>query len=257
MSFNILAVGDVVGNTGLDFISKKLRAVKKQYNIAFTVVNGENASMSGLTRDQAEEIYYAGADVVTLGNHAYNRVNICDFLDDSKYILRPANYAPQSPGRGWGIFDSPFGEVCVIDLIGRCGMHYGPDNPFLEVERILKKVDTKFVFVEFHADATSEKLAMAYNLDGRVSAVWGTHTHVQTSDAEVFPGGMGYITDLGMTGAVRSVIGVKPSISLSSFRGDPPLRYEDAGGAGKMECAVFSINEKTGRCESVQALRIV
>ena len=256
MAVNILAVGDVAGSTGLGFLSKNLRRVKKEYDIAFTVVNGENASINGLTPQQAEEMFSAGADVITLGNHTFGRQTIIPYLDDCRYILRPANIAPQNAGRGWGVFDSPFGEVCVMNLIGRVGMDAGPDNPIFEADRILKKTDAKIVLLDFHAEATSEKLAMAYYLDGRVTAMWGTHTHVQTSDAEVFPKGMGYISDLGMTGPVRSVIGISPEISVSMFIGNPPKRFEDAGGSGKLEGAVFTVDEKTGKCLSVRSIRI-
>ena len=257
MAFNILAVGDVVGDTGLDFLSRRLRAVKREYDVSFTVVNGENAAMNGISPDQADMIFDSGADVITLGNHTHGRRTIYDYLDENRYIIRPANYAPQTPGRGWTVCDSPFGDICVINLIGRCNMNFGPDNPFSEADRILKSVDAPFIFIDFHADATSEKLALAHYLDGRVTAIWGTHTHVQTSDASVFPKGTGYVTDLGMTGAVHSVIGVAPEISVSTFLGDPPRRYEDAGGPGKLEGAVFTVDESTGRCLDAKTIRII
>ena len=257
MAFNVLAVGDVVGQTGLDFLERNLRKVKKQYDIDFCVVNGENASMNGVTASQAQDIFDSGADVITLGNHTHSKQSILPYLDDHRYILRPANFAPQCPGRGYGLFDSSIGDICVINLIGRCSMNFGPDNPFLIVEKILKEVTAKAVLIDFHAEATSEKLAMAHMLDGRVTAIWGTHTHVQTSDCQVFPQGTGYITDLGMTGPIYSVIGVKPEISISSFRGDPPRRYEDAGGQGKLEGAVFTIDPKTGSCLSVKSIRVI
>ncbi len=256
MKVNILAVGDVAGSAGLDILSRQLRKIIKMYNIAFTVVNGENASISGITPAQADQIFAAGADVVTLGNHTWNRREIIPYLDDSRYILRPANYAPQNPGRGWGVFDTSFGDVCVISLIGRCNMNFGTENPFFEADRILKNNTEGITLVDFHAEATSEKLAMAYYLDGRVSALWGTHTHIQTSDACVFPKGTGYITDLGMTGAVDSVIGIKPEQSVSMFLGNPPQRYEAATGAAKIECAVFEIDTDSGLCVGVEALRI-
>ena len=256
MSVNILAIGDVAGSAGLEFLLDELRTVKKEKDIAFTVVNGENAAIFGISRNQAANLINGGADVVTLGNHTWGRRDIADFLDDSPYILRPANYAPQNPGRGWGIYHAPFGEVCVINLIGRCHMDFGTENPFFEADRILKGLDTPFVLIDFHAEATSEKLAMAYYLDGRISALWGTHTHVQTSDACVFPKGTGYITDLGMTGPAVSVIGIKPEQSISRFLGNPPQRYESAPGSAKLEGAVFTLDEKTGRCLSVEPLRI-
>lgn len=256
MTANILAVGDVSGSTGLALLTKKLRAFRKLKNIAFTVVNGENASIFGLTADQAESLLDAGADVVTLGNHTWDKREMIGYLDDCRYILRPANFAPQVPGRGWGIFDSPFGDVCVINLIGRCHMDFGPDNPFFEADRLLKQSDAKITLVDFHAELTSEKQAMGFYLDGRVSAVWGTHTHVQTSDASVLPKGTGFITDLGMTGPVRSVIGIKPEQSISKFLGNPPQRYESAGGAAKLEGAVFQIDTETGKCVGVEPIRL-
>jgi metallophosphoesterase (TIGR00282 family) len=256
MSVNILAVGDVAGTAGLEFLLGEIHSIKKQRNIAFTVVNGENASVFGISRNQAKNLIENGADVVTLGNHTWGRRDIIELLDDSPYILRPSNFAPQNPGRGWGIFHAPFGEVCVINLIGRCHMDFGTENPFIEAEKILTQIDTKVTLVDFHAEATSEKMAMAFHLDGRVSAVWGTHTHVQTSDACVFPNGTGYITDLGMTGPASSVIGIRPEQSVARFLGNPPQRYESASGKSKIEGAVFVLDERTGRCLGVEPLRI-
>ncbi len=256
MSIRILAVGDVVSKSGIDFLSKNLRSLIRFKKIDFTVVNGENAALLGLTPSQADEMLACGADVITLGNHSFNRKEILGYLDDSSYILRPANFAPQVAGRGWAVYEAPFGEVCVINLIGRCDMSFGPDNPFLAVDKILKQIDCKVILVDMHAEATSEKLAMGYYLDGRVSAVWGTHTHVQTSDAGVFPKGTGYITDLGMTGPSVSVLGVKPEQSVSMFLGNPHFRFEAAPGPCKMECAVFELDEASGLCLSTEALRI-
>lgn len=260
MTINILAIGDVVGECGLDFMEQKLRAVKKLNNISFTIANGENAANLGITPNQAELLFNAGTDVLTLGNHTWSKREIQPFLDDCKYILRPANFAPQVSGRGWGVFETSFGNMCVINLIGRKGMDDNAESPFFEVDKILKQLaseDVKIVLVDFHAEMTSEKLAMAYHLDGRVSAMWGTHTHVQTSDCRVFSGGMGYITDLGMTGAYESVIGIKAEQSVSRFLGNPPSRYDAADGPAKLEGAIFEIDAETGKCVSVEAIRIM
>jgi len=255
MLINILAIGDVVSQSGIDILTDKLHSVKKFNNVAFTVMNGENASNLGISSRQAE--YLLGlVDVITLGNHTWGRRDIIPFLDDNPNILRPANFAPQTPGRGWGVFETEFGSICVLNLIGRCDMHFGNENPFFEANKILAQTDAKIILVDFHAEATSEKYAMCYHLDGRVSAVWGTHTHVQTSDCRVFPGGTGYITDLGMTGPCESVIGIKPEQSVSRFLGNPPMRYEPAEGPAKIEGAVFEIDTDTGKCMSVEALRI-
>ena len=253
---NILAIGDVVNESGLSFLRKKLRGLQRLTGADFTVVNGENAAGTGILPRQAEEILDAGADVITLGNHGLRRKEILPYLDDCRYILRPLNLAPQSPGRGWGEYDTPAGTVLTVNLIGRCGMDFGPDNPFLAIEKLLKERRARFVLVDFHAEATSEKLAMAYFLDGRVSALWGTHTHVQTSDGAVFPKGTGYITDLGLTGPALSVLGVKPEQSIRMFRGDPYEPFSGASGPAKLECALFTLDDATGLCTEVQALRI-
>ena len=252
MEFKVLAVGDVVGDPGVDRICRSLRYLKRKTGADFTVVNGENASGVGITPRQAEDILDAGADVITLGNHSFQKREIVSYLDDCPSILRPANYAPQIPGRGWGIFDTKCGAVAVIDLIGRCGMDFGPDNPFLLVDKILKEVDTKLIFVEIHAEATSEKLAMGHMLDGRVSAVWGTHTHVPTADAQVLPKGTGYVTDLGMTGPRNSILGVRPQQSIAKFRGDLTSRYQWADGPTKLEAVLFTIDTATGLCRSAE-----
>ena len=252
MDFKVLAVGDVVGTPGLDRVSRSLRYLKRQTGADFVVVNGENASGVGITPQQAEQILDSGADVITLGNHSFNRREITTYLDDCPQILRPANYAPQLPGRGYGIFDSKCGDVAVIDLIGRCGMDFGPDNPFLLIDKILKEVDAKIILVEIHAEATSEKLAMGHMLDGRVSAVWGTHTHVPTADASVLPKGTGYVTDLGMTGPKNSILGVRPQQSIQKFRGDLTSRYQWADGPTKLEAVLFTIDSATGLCRSAE-----
>ena len=248
MEFKILTVGDVVGNPGMNRIHRNLRQLKRKTGADFCIVNGENASVVGLTPNQAEDILDAGADVITLGNHSFGKREIVPYLDECSQILRPANYAPQTPGRGWGIYDTKIGDVAVIDLIGRCNMDYGPDNPFLMIEKILKEVKAKIILVEFHAEATSEKLAMGYLLDGRVSAVWGTHTHVPTADNQVLPGGTGYVTDLGMTGPKNSVLGIRPDLSIAKFRGDLTERYRWAEGPTKLEGVLFTIDSATGKC---------
>ena len=248
MEFKVLAVGDVVGGPGMERIRRHLRQLKRTTGADFVVVNGENASVVGITPSQAEDILDAGADAITLGNHSFSKREITAYLDESSRIVRPANYAPQVPGKGWTVLESRFGAVTLIDLIGRCGMDYGPDNPFLMIEKILKQVDTRFILVELHAEATSEKLAMGYLLDGRVSAVWGTHTHVPTADARVLPKGTGYVTDLGMTGPRDSVLGIRPDLSIAKFRGDLPERYRWAEGPTKLEGVLFTLDSQTGKC---------
>ena len=252
MDFRVLAVGDVVGSPGLERICRNLRQMKRRLQADFVVVNGENAAVVGITPDQADQILDAGADVITLGNHTWNKREIVPYLDDCSRILRPANYAPQVPGRGWGVYETTAGPVAVIDLIGRVNLDYGPDNPFLGVEKILRQLDTRLILVEVHAEATSEKLAMGYMLDGRVSAVWGTHTHVPTADARVLPKGTGYVTDLGMTGPRDSVLGIRPELSINKFRGDIPERYRWADGPTKTEAVLFTLDTDTGKCRKAE-----
>ena len=248
MEYRVLAVGDVVGAPGLAFLGKKLRELRHRTHADFCIVNGENASMTGLTPAQADAILDAGADVITLGNHTWNRREICPYLDDCSRILRPANFAPQIPGRGWGIFPCRDREIAVVNLIGRCDMNFGPDNPFTKIETILQKTGKAPVFLDFHAEATSEKLAMGYLLDGRVSAVFGTHTHVPTADAGVLPKGTGYVTDLGMTGPAVSVLGVKPEQSIAMFRGELTSRFEAAPGPCVMQAVLFTLDGATNLC---------
>lgn len=256
MDFRVLAIGDVTGAGGMKCLRKHLRALKLLKKVDFCVVNGENAAGVGMTPQQADEILDAGADVITLGNHTWNRREICTELDDNRYILRPANFLSSLPGRGWGIFETKIGPVAVANLIGRCNMNFGPDNPFHVVDKILKDVGDVPVLVDFHAEATSEKLAMAYHLDGRAAALWGTHTHVQTADEQVFPNGMGYITDLGMTGPIHSVLGVKPEQSIDLFRGELTSRFEWVGGACRMCGALFTIDSKSGVCTAVERVSV-
>ncbi len=256
MDFKVLAVGDVVGDPGLYKLRRSLRALRRDTHADFVIVNGKNASAVGMTPAQGEEILDAGADVITMGNHTFSKREIVNYMDDCPQILRPANYAPQLPGRGCGIFETKFGPVAVIDLIGRCNMDYGPDNPFLLIEKLLKQIDTRLILVELHAEATSEKLAMGYLIDGRVSALWGTHTHVPTADAQVLPKGTGYVTDLGMTGPVHSVLGIQPQLSIAKFRGDLTSRYRWAEGKAKLEAVLFTVDTETGLCRKAERVDI-
>ena len=257
MEYRVLALGDVASETGLTLLEKKLRAFKREQRIDFTVVNGENISGTGLTRAQAEELLAAGADVVTLGNHTFGKPQIAPFLDENRYILRPANFTGRAAGRGWAVYDCDAFSVAVLVLIGRCDLDFNADNPFTTADRLLKAADKPtFTLVEFHAQATSEKLAMAYYLDGRVSALWGTHTHVPTADQRVFPKGTGYVTDLGMTGPVESVLGIRPEQSMEFFLGGLPGRYQAADGPCSAQGCIFTLNGDTGLCTGVERIEI-
>lgn len=258
MEYKVLALGDVASETGLQLLEKKLRAFKKEHDVRFTVVNGENISGSGLTKAQAEALFAAGADVITLGNHTFGKPQIAAYLDEERYILRPANFTGRAPGHGYQMVDCGAFSVAVLVLIGRCDLDFNAENPFTTADKLLKAQTDKptFTLVEFHAGATSEKLAMAYYLDGRVSALWGTHTHVPTADQRVFPKGTGYLTDLGMTGAVESVLGIQPQQSVEMFLGGLPGRFRPASGPCKAQGALFTLDSATGLCTAVERVDI-
>ena len=256
MLYHILAVGDVVGETGLRHLEKNLRPLQRLKDIAFTVVNGENASGVGLTPDQAWRIYDAGADAVTLGNHTFGKMQITDMLDGTPWLLRPANYTGRAPGKGCGIYDMNGLRVRVMNLIGRCDLDWKAGDPFTTADRLLEEEQADITLVDFHAEATSEKLAMGYYLDGRVSALWGTHTHVPTADERVYPKGTGYLTDLGMTGPVESVLGIEPWQSVETFLGGLPGRYKCPEGACKLQGAIFTLDSATGLCTAVERIDV-
>jgi len=259
MILNVLAVGDVVGESGVDYLNRHLRSLKKLRDVHFTVVNGENASGVGILPRQARDIFDAGADVITLGNHTWNRIQIADFLEDDRYTLRPANYTNRVPGRGWGVYDGPKGlRIGVVNLIGRCEMDSNFENPFTTADKVLKRMEgTDVVLVDFHAEATSEKGAMGYYLDGRVQALWGTHTHVPTADTQILPKGTGFVTDLGMTGPRHSVLGIRPEHSINLFLGGLPRRYEEAEGPCKINACRFTIDTDKNRCVQVQRVDLL
>ncbi len=257
MELRILAVGDVVSEGGLVFLSKHLRTLQKLHQIHFTVVNGENAAGVGLFPHHAEELFDAGADVITLGNHTWDKIQIADYLEDQPNILRPANFAPQLPGRGLGVYEGPGGlSIGVLNLCGRLELNSNLDSPFLTADKLLDSCRADVILVDFHAEATSEKGAMAWHLDGRIQALWGTHTHVPTADCQVLPAGCGFVTDLGMTGPIQSVLGIHPKQSINRFLGGLPQRYQPAPGPVKMDCVLFTIDTQTRRCLDVQRLDI-
>ena len=252
MLLNILAVGDVVGEGGQDILARRLRGLQDETGAHFTVVNGENASGVGITPRQARGIFDAGADVITLGNHTWNRIQIGEFLDKEPAILRPANYAGRVPGRGLGIYKCQGFRIAVLNLMGRVELNPNLDSPFKLANAMLRGADYDLAVMDFHAEATSEKGAMAWYLDGRIQAVWGTHTHVPTADTQILPRGTGFVTDLGMTGPSRSVLGIKPDHSINLFLGGLPRRYEEAEGSCKLNACLFTIDTDKKKCVSVK-----
>ena len=208
----ILTIGDVIGKTGVQKITKELPGIIKDNNIDFVIINAENAGDGfGITEKQYRAILNSGADVITMGDHTWGKKDIFGFIDD-KTILRPANLAENAPGKGYSIFQKNGKKICVITLIGRTFMSVLSNNPFECVEKILKNIQSDIIVVEFHAEATAEKIAMARFLDGKVTCIYGTHTHVQTADEQILKNGTGYITDIGMSGPTDSVIGDRKSV---------------------------------------------
>ncbi|MBE6973177.1 MAG: YmdB family metallophosphoesterase [Ruminococcaceae bacterium] len=253
MLLNLLAVGDVVGDAGLDFLARNLRKLKQEHDVHFTVVNGENAATVGILPHQVQDIYDAGADVVTLGNHTWNKMQIKDRLEDDPYLLRPANFAPNLPGRGFGVYDGPRGlRIGVLSLMGRLHLNSNLDSPFTVADQLLSACDADIVVCDFHGEITSEKGAMAWYLDGRLQALWGTHTHVPTADTQILPKGLGFVTDLGMTGPAQSVLGVRPEDSINLFLGGIPRRFQPAAGPCKLNACLFVIDTNTKKCVQVR-----
>ncbi|MDR1669265.1 MAG: YmdB family metallophosphoesterase, partial [Oscillospiraceae bacterium] len=223
----LLAFGDVCGEAGLRIIETKLRPLRQFYGADVCAVNGENADVLGLRPEQARRLFDAGADIVTLGNHVWNRQQIIPELRENPYLLRPLNLSGDTPGEGAARLLLRSGRwLTVACLLGRLNCEWNADNPFRVLDALIKSRPDDLYAIDFHAEATSEKAAFAYYFDGRVSAIFGTHTHVQTSDERVLPNGCGFISDLGMTGPAHSVLGVKVEQSVAAFLGGVPQRYE-------------------------------
>lgn len=258
MNLHILCIGDVVGTAGCTFLRNHLPSFKKLHNVDLVICNGENsADGNGVTPKSADHLFTSGVDVITLGNHSFRRKEVYPYLDEQPTIIRPLNYpSPLTPGKGICTVDMGYTQVTVINLMGQEYIDARVDNPFTAMERLLPKLDGGITMIDFHAEATSEKRAMALWLDGRVSAVFGTHTHVMTADAEVLPGGTGYITDLGMTGPIDSVIGVKKEIVINRFLTKLPARFDYESGACKMNCTLFEIDHKSGKCLSATSFEL-
>lgn len=253
--YTILFLGDVVGKPGRTAVREGLPSLIETHRPLFTIVNGENSAGGvGITPDIAEEIYRAGADAITLGNHAFNKREIGPFLETKRPIVRPANMPVGIPGRGVCFVEKQGVRLAVLNLCGRVYMEsYG--DPFAEFDRISAELDTPHVFLDFHAEATSEKIAMGYHADGRATAVVGTHTHVTTADETVLEGGTAYITDVGMCGPVRSVLGMDREIILKRFRTTLPQRFEVANEPGVISGVVIGVQRDAGRATRIQRVR--
>jgi 2',3'-cyclic-nucleotide 2'-phosphodiesterase len=255
----ILFIGDIVGKAGRKAIDEVLEKVISDYGIEFTIANGENAAGGmGITPPIAIEILNQGVDVLTSGNHIWAKKEIFPFLDEESRILRPANYPPKVPGRGSGIFHLGNGQkVGVLNLEGRVFMKH-LDCPFRvgEKEVELLRKETNIILVDFHAEATSEKMAMGWFLNGKVSAVLGTHTHVQTSDEQILSEGTAYITDVGMTGPLDSVIGIRKEIALERLLTQIPWKFDVATEEIELQGVVIEVDSKTGKSKNIERIKV-
>lgn len=254
----ILAVGDIVGESGVKKLKEILPKIKKEEEIDFVITNGENsAGGMGITEKNFKDILEAGSNVVTMGNHTWGKKDIFKFIDDPK-ILRPGNYPKGVVGKGFGIYQCKGKKIAVINLMGRVDINILTENPFIiakeMVEELQKKVD--IIIMDFHAEATAEKIAMARYLDGKITIVFGTHTHVQTGDEQIFPNGTGYITDIGMTGPKNSVIGMDIQASIKRFETTLPEKYKLAEGECIFNAVRFNIDEETNKVTEIKRIYI-
>jgi metallophosphoesterase (TIGR00282 family) len=251
-------LGDVVGQCGLDAVAATLPTLATLYSPDLVIVNGENVTNGrGLTPQHAHQLFNAGTDVITLGNHAWDQKELAAHLHNEPRILRPGNYPEGSPGKGCGIFIADNGvRVGVANIMGR--VHMEPlDDPFRHADRIVDYFNTegiKVTFIDFHAEATSEKQAFAYFVDGRVSTVVGTHTHVQTADEQILPGGTAYITDVGMTGPQHSIIGMGLEPVLKKFTTQRPVRLDVASGTAILNGVVVEVDPQTGKAQHIKRI---
>lgn len=256
---NILCIGDVVGSIGCEFLRSKLSVLKRIEDIDAVIVNGENsADGNGITPVSAKHILDSGADIITGGNHSFRRPEMHTVLDESDCIIRPANYPEGTYGKGYTIIDLGFTRIGVINILGVVYTE-SLDCPFKTADLIIEKLKNdgiKNILIDIHAEATAEKKALAYHLDGRVSAVFGTHTHTQTADEQILPNGTGFITDLGMVGPTDSVLGVKSELAIKKMKDKLPVRFAIADGKCHLDGCIFTIDVKTAKCTCVKRIHI-
>lgn len=256
MTLRILAIGDIVAEDGREFVYNNLGRIRSKYQIDFCIANGENAAnTNGITADIANTLIERGVDVITMGNHTFAHKDSGRVLEENPSVIRPLNFPSELEGVGYVIKDTGTVKIAVINLIGRVNMSPA-DCPFHAAERALKQIDADVILVDMHAEATSERIAMGHFLDGRVSAVFGTHTHVQTADERILPGGTGFISDLGMTGVEDSVLGVKKDIIINFYlQSGKRFRFEKAEGEVWFHGCIFDIDPQTGKTTAIQRLR--
>ncbi|MGD8191107.1 TIGR00282 family metallophosphoesterase [Brevibacillus ginsengisoli] len=254
----ILFLGDICGSSGREMVKEYLPRLKRKYQPSIIVANGENsANGRGITEKIAKELYAAGVHAITLGNHTWDNKEIFDFIDQDNRMIRPANFPPGTPGKGITYVTSPEGELAIINAQGRAFLP-PLDCPFTVTDRLVEEARkrTKYIFVDFHAEATSEKQAMGWYLDGKISAIVGTHTHVQTADERILPQGTGYLTDAGMCGPSDGILGMDREAVIKKFLTQLPVRFEVAGGPTQLNAVLFTLKKDTGKTGKIQRIRI-
>lgn len=256
-NMRLLFLGDVVGEGGCNFLLKKLPDFKRKNNIDVCIANAENSAQgNGVTPKSVNMVLDSGVDMLTMGNHIFKRMEIMEYLEGDVPVVRPYNYPSGAPGKGVGIIDKGRYRIAVINMLGTV-FSEPLGNPFNEIDRALAETDgCKTVIVDFHAEATAEKRAMGFYLDGKVTAVLGTHTHVQTADEQLLPQGTAYITDVGMVGPTQSVLGVTPELVIKKFKTNLPVRFQNLDGEYTMSACIIEIDEKTGKAQSIERVSV-
>ena len=252
----VLAIGDLIGSAGIKELRRQLPRIRQEESVDFIIVNGENAAEGmGLTQQNFNDLVALNVDVITMGNHTWGKKDIFKFIDNPK-LIRPANYPKGVVGKGYNIYTCQDKKIAVINLIGRVDINVLSENPFVVAKDLVKELKPKvdMIFVDFHAEATAEKIAMGYFLDGEVTALFGTHTHVQTADEKILPKGTAYITDIGMTGPKHSVIGMDIAVSLKRFETTLPERYKIATGECILNAVVFDVDDKNNKVKNIKRL---
>ena len=252
----ILAVGDIVGKTGIQKLKEVLPQVIKENEIDFVIVNGENAADGmGITEKMYKDILGLNVNVVTMGNHTWGKKEIFNFIDHPQ-IIRAANYSENNPGKGYNIYEAKNKKIAVINLIGRVTMGVLSENPFLVAKKIINEIKNKvdIIVIDMHAEATAEKIALSYYLDGEATIIFGTHTHVQTADERISEKGTGYITDIGMTGPKKSVIGMDIDVSIKRFETSLPEKYKLAEGKAMFNSCLFEVDDKTNKVKKIERI---
>lgn len=254
----ILAVGDIIGSAGIKKLKNTLPKIREIENIDFIIVNGENSAEGmGITERNFNDIIEENVDVVTMGNHTWGKKDIFKFIDHPK-LIRPANYPKGVVGKGYNIYKCKNKKIAVINLIGRVDINVLSENPFVLAKELVEKLqrETDIIIIDFHAEATAEKIALGYFLDGKVTAIYGTHTHVQTADETILEKGTGYITDIGMTGPKKSVIGMDVDASVKRFETTLPERYKIATGECIFNGVIFDIEDNTNKVKEIKRINI-